>query len=99
MKAKDVGFFNPDVSDEYGKGLVATISNEMVYHNIYTWVERLKDLVYLYGSDDVRQIIQSCLYGSAATWWITELTDEDWKKLRTVDLQRWFSLLIRRFKM
>ena len=99
LKPKDVGIFNPDVSDEHGKGPVATISNETVYRDIYTWVERLKDLVHLHGSDDVRHVIQSCLRGSAATWWIAELTDEDRKKLRNAELQRWYSLLISRFKM
>ena len=67
LKSKDVGFFNPDVSDEHGLGPVAIVSSDTVYRDIYTWVERLKDLVHIHGSDDVRQIIQPCLRGSAAT--------------------------------
>ena len=99
LKAKEVGFYNPDVPDEHGKGPVATVGSDTVYRDIYTWVERLKDLVHVHGAADVRQIIQPCLRGSAATWWIAELTDDDRKKLRDADLQRWYSLLIRRFKM
>ena len=100
LKPKDVGLFNPDVAEEHGLGPVATVSSETVYRDIYTWVERLKDLVHVHGSDDVvRQVIQPCLRGSAATWWIAELTDEDRKKLRNADLQRWYSLLIKRFKI
>ena len=99
LKPKDVGLFNPDVADEHGLGPVATVSSDTVYRDIYTWVERLKDLVYIHGSDDVKQVIQPCLRGSAATWWIAELTDEDRRKLRAADLQRWYSLLIKRFKI
>ena len=95
LKPKDVGLFNPDVAEEHGLGPVATVSNDTVYRDIYTWVERLKDLVHVHGSDDVKQVIQPCLRGSAATWWIAELTDEDRRKLRDADLQRWYSLLIK----
>ena len=99
LKPKDVGLFNPDVADEHGLGPVATISSDTVYRDIYTWVERLKDLVHVHDPDDVKQVIQPCLRGSAATWWIAELTDEDRRKLRAADLQRWYSLLIKRFKI
>ena len=99
LKAKDVGFFNPDTPDEHGLGPVATVGSETVYRDIYTWVERLKDLMHTYGPDEVKWIIQPCLRGSAATWWIAELTDEDRRKLRDSELYRWFSLLIKRFKL
>ena len=99
LRAKDVGFFNPDTPEEHGLGPVATVSSETVFRDVYTWVERLKDLIYTHGPDEVRWIIQPCLRGSAATWWIAELTDEDRRKLRNSELQRWFSLLIKRFKL
>ncbi len=100
LEAKDVEFFNPDVPDEHGLGPVATVSSDTVYYDIYTWVERLKDLVHVHGPDNVKQIIQPCLRGSAATWWIAELNDEDRRKLRSnAYLQRWYSLLMKRFKV
>ena len=99
LKAKDVGFFNPDTPDEHGLGPVATVGSETVYRDIYTWVERLKDLMHTYGPDEVRWIIQPCLRGSAATWWIAELTDEDRRRLRDSELHRWFLVLIKRFKL
>ena len=99
LKPKDVGFFNPDTPDEHGLGPVATVGSETVYRDIYTWVERLKDLMHTYSPDEVKWIIQPCLRGSAATWWIAELTDEDRRKLQDSELYRWFSLLIKRFKL
>ena len=98
LKAKEVKFYSADVVDEHGYGPVAMVSNDTVYRDISTWVKRLKDLVHIHGPDDVRQDIQPYLHGSAATWWIIELTDEDRKKLRQADLQRWYWLL-RRFKV
>ena len=99
LKPKDVGFFNPDTPDEHGLGPVATVGSETVYRDIYTWVERLKDLMYTHGPDEAKWIIQPCLRGSAATWWIAELTDEDRRKLRDSELHRWFLVLIKRFKL
>ena len=101
LKPKDVGLFNPDVADKHGLSPVTTVSSDTVYRDIYTWVERLKNLVHIHGPDDVKQVIQPCLRGSAATCWIAELTDEDRRKLRSTasDLQRWYSLLIKRLKI
>ena len=67
LKAKEVGFYNPDVPDEHGKGPVATVGSDTVYRDIYIWVERLKDLVHIHGPAEVKQVIQTCLRGSAAT--------------------------------
>ena len=67
LKPKDVGFFNPDTPDEHGLRPVTTVGSETVYRDIYTWVERLKDLMHSYGPDEVKWIIQPCLRGSAAT--------------------------------
>ena len=77
LKAKDVRFLKPDVQNEHELGPIATVSSDTVYRDIYTWVERLKDLVHVHGPNDVKQIILPCVPGSAATWWDDELTEED----------------------
>ena len=78
LKAKNLRFLKPDLQHEHELGPVATAGSETVYHDIYTWVERLKDLVNVHGPNDVKQIIQLCLPSSAATLWMAELTEEDW---------------------
>ena len=99
LQPKDVGLFNPDVSDEHGLGPVAMVFIDTVYRDIYTWVDCLRDLARTNSTNEVKQVIQPCLRGGAGTWWIVELTDKDRKKLRNANLEGWFSLLIERFKM
>ena len=99
LKPTDVGLFNPDLPNEHRLGPVAMVGSDTVYRDVYTWVDSLKDLSRMHGTKEVRQVIQPCLRGSAATWWIVELTDKDRKKLRNANLEGWFALLIERFKM
>ena len=99
LKPKDVAPFNPDIPDEHGLGPIAMVGSDTVYRDIYTWVDYLRDLARTHSINEVRQNIQQCLRGSAATWWIVELTVEDRRKLRNAHLERWFPLLIERFKI
>ena len=98
---EDVGFFHPDVPDIHGPGPVVMVGSDMVYRDIYTWVEILNEradiLTDIHITEDITQVIQPCLRGSAAIWWIVELTGEERQELRKANLQRWSAVLIERF--
>ena len=99
LHQSDVGYFHPDFPDVHGRGPVFTDNGDLVHRDIYRWVEKLKGLANTHGTKAVAEVIQPCLRGSAATWWIIELTDEERKELRKANLQRWSSVLIDRFKL
>ena len=93
----DVGLFNPDVPDVHELGPVVTVGNEMIYRDIYTWVELLDELANASSAEDITQVIQPCLRGSAAIWWLVELTGMEREALRKASLPQWSSVLIKRF--
>ena len=94
---KDVGVFHPDIPDLHGPGPVVAIGSDIVYRDIYTWVEILNELADVSNTEDITQVIQPCLRGSAAIWWIVELTGIERKELRKASLERWSFVLERRF--
>ncbi len=94
---EDIGIFHPDIPDVHGPGPVVTVGRDLVYRDIYTWLEILSDLADVHSTKDITQVVQRCLRGSAATWWVVELTSEERKELQKASLQRWSSALIERF--
>ena len=94
-----VGSFDPDAPSVHGPGPVVTIGSDIVYRDIYTWVDILNELANVHGTEHITQVIQPCLCSTAAIWWTVELTGEEREKLRKADLQRWSSVLIERFKL
>ena len=93
----DVGLFSPDVQDVHKLGPVVVVGNELIYRDIYTWVELLDKLANASSAEDIIQFIQPCLRGSAAVWWLVELTSMEREELRKADLPQWSSILINRF--
>ena len=94
---KDVGVFHPDIPDVHGPGPVVAVGSDMVYRDIYTWGDKLTEFADVSNTEDITQFIEPCLRGSAAIWWIVELTGIERKELRKASLERWSSLLTKRF--
>lgn len=92
-----VGVFYPDLPDLYGPGPVIAVGSDIVYRDIYTWVDMLNELANISSTKDITQAIQPCLRGSAAIWWIVELTGEERGGLREASLKQWSSTLTERF--
>ena len=93
----DVGVFNPDVPDVHELGPVVVVDSDTIYRDIYTWVELLDELANVSSTEDITQVIQPCLRGSAAIWWLVELTSMEREALRKASLPQWSSILIKRF--
>ena len=81
LRAEDVGFFDPEfqaLEQEHGKttpGPVVNAGKHAYYLDIFVFVDRLNELARKYGQDLVKDVVPSCLRGSALTWWTTEVDD------------------------
>ena len=94
----DVGVFNPDVPDVDEISPVVVVDSDTIYRDIYTWVELLDELANVSSTEnDITQVIQPCLRGSAAIWWLVELTSMEREALRKASLPQWSSVLVKRF--
>ena len=93
----DVGVFNPDLPDVHELSPVVVVDSDTIYRDIYTWVELLDELANASSAEDITQVIQPCLHGSAAIWWLVELTSMERETLRKASLPQWSSILIKRF--
>ena len=57
----------------YGKGKVITVGKDVYYRLVILFIERIKDLASVKGAILVRSNINTCLRGTALTWYIAEL--------------------------
>ena len=104
LRAEDVGFFDPDfkAEQEHGKtipGPVVNAGKHAYYLDVFVFVDRLNELKRKYGPERVQDVIPSCLWGSALTWWTTEV-DESAKTIleASKDLDPWINTLIKHFR-
>ena len=70
FRARDVGYFepNPDVP------AIDVKENHNVYHNVYSFTNRLRVKVDSMDAALLRQNLDSCLLGSVEQWYINELS-------------------------
>ena len=106
LRAEDVGFFDPEFQaseQEHGRttpGPVVNAGKHAYYLDIFVFVDRLNELNRKHGSDRVKDVIPSCLRGSALIWWTTEVDDPTKTILEaSKDLDIWIDTLIRQFRM
>ena len=103
LKAEDVGFFDPEYQDEksISSEPIVNTGKHVLYRDVYIFVDRLQDLAETHTSSSVKDVIASCLRGSALMWYSTELTkqEKDVLRHRSTDVDKWYATLIKRFKM
>ena len=102
LKADEVGFFDPSYEDPNGSKTdpqaVVNAGRHVFYRDVYAFVDRLKDLVYLKGEDKVRELLPTCLRGTALIWHSMELTELEKRGLRNASVEEWSETLIEKFK-
>ena len=99
-RAEDIGYFDPDYEDSnsnYSNAMVST-GKHTFYKDVYTFVDRLRDMAKLRGPDKVRTVLPECLRGTALVWHSAELSEMEKDLLRDASLDNWFGAMIRRFK-
>jgi hypothetical protein len=94
---KEVGYFDPSYPSTDDSPIV-TEHGSVFYRDVYIFVDRLEDLVSFKGEAAVRELVPSCLRGSALIWYTTELTDLEKRGLRNATVKDWGETLIATFK-
>ena len=61
--------------------------------NVFVFIQRIKDVTALKGSEVVRTNLPTCLRGAAQRWYSDELNDRD-----KITLSRWYTALAKRFR-
>ena len=92
-----MGYFDLDAGLE--NTLTTNLGNNIVYHDIFVFVDRLKDLARI-RPIELSSVLLFCLRGEALLWYIIELIMEEESDLRNAkDAQLWYEILINCFQM
>ena len=96
----DLGYFNPMLDKSYGEGEVVTVGKDVYYRSVILFIERIKDLASVKGATLVRSNVNTCLRGTALTWYTAELLNLERVGLRADenDVKEWCNALTKRFK-
>ena len=71
---EDIGFFDSNLSVNYGEGEVVLVGKELYYRNIILFIERIKDLVIIKGYELMRANLNTYLRKIALVWYTSELS-------------------------
>ena len=98
--AADLGFFDPNYDDKpksTGEAMEHT-GNNIIFRDVYWFIERAKDIVAIWRRELVRQNLSTCLKEAALAWYTSELV-ADQKRLITLGhgIDEWEHMLVRRF--
>ncbi|KAI0905914.1 hypothetical protein F4823DRAFT_110235 [Ustulina deusta] len=97
LKAEEVGFFNPSLTDRDGSGSIAQ-GRQTIYTDVWAFTDRLAHLAETHGEDKVKTVWTTCLQATALAWHTTELTDLEKTALRTGNVQLICKSIQDRFK-
>lgn len=100
---EEVGLFYPDCPDSNqvltGDGnMVTTTNGQIMYRNVYLFIERRKDAASYRGEALVKERIPALLRGSAQMWYSTALDSLERTGLRHEPIQAWYDKLTTRFR-
>ncbi|KAG5915157.1 hypothetical protein E4U61_004954 [Claviceps capensis] len=80
-----VFFFDPDVADEKGQGVVAEgKSSTTIYKCVLAFTQRLEDIAESHSEKAVKDIWIACLEGQTLLWQSRYLTQTEHQRLREV---------------
>ena len=99
FKPEVIGYFHPDLSSTYGKDDIAYNGKETIYRDVHAFVDRLNDMLIIYGAPTIRTNLVKCLRGRARVWYTTQLTPLKKEGLRNgAGISLWASALINKFR-
>ena len=99
MRDSEVGYFQPDLPDSYCADDPVTVGSESYYRDVYTFIDRIKDVAAYRGEDKVKQRLPALLRGSAQLWYTSSLDQLSKNGLRhTPGLETWYDTLTEHFR-
>ena len=78
--------------------VIVNVKKHVFYRDVYTFVDRLKNMTISKESDKLRNIISQCFKEFALIWHSTKLFDLKKDMLREASLNMWYNVLTKRFK-
>ncbi|CAF9941916.1 MAG: hypothetical protein HETSPECPRED_004382, partial [Heterodermia speciosa] len=91
LRAEDVGYFDSDYKSEEESHIaskkrvynsIMSVGKHVYYIEIYSFVDKLKDLIISHNETVVRQIITACFRGQTLMWFFMKLNDSERDTLR-----------------
>lgn len=71
----------------------------MAFRNVHLFLDAARDFARIHSAREARHNLNMCFKGDAAEWFISELTDEERRKLRGGHgIERWEKALLDQFK-
>lgn len=71
FKPEVVGYFHPDLPSTYSKHNIVYSGKETIYRGVHAFVDRLNDMLVVYGAPVIRTNLVKCLRGRASAWYTT----------------------------
>ena len=110
LRAENVKYFDLEIKQKNEKKneklrsslaqlLVVSVDKHVYYINVYTFVDRLKNLAKSHDVKSVINVLTSCFRGGTLMWYFMKLNDIQRNDFRTNDLKLWYITLIDRFKI
>ena len=93
--AENIEFFD-SVAEE--TDFIINIDKHVFYRNVYTFTDRLKDMIVIKNDSKLKTIISQCFRESALIWHFIELTDLEKEILKDAFLTMWYNVIVKRFK-
>ncbi|KAG5931145.1 hypothetical protein E4U59_000547 [Claviceps monticola] len=99
LRPSDIGFFDPDVVDEKGQGVIAEgKSSTTIYKCVLAFTQRLEDMAESHSEKAVKENWIACLKGQALLWHSRHLTQAERQRLREASLDTICKRLVERFR-
>ncbi|KAL1967226.1 hypothetical protein VTN77DRAFT_3517 [Rasamsonia byssochlamydoides] len=96
---EEVGYFHPDLADD-NDAAVVVIDNRVHYRDVHVFIDRVRQVAAVRGSDAVKHQLWVCLRGLALSWYSVELSEHQRRSLRLDTLEDgWISALVEQFKL
>ena len=86
-KADDIGFFDPSLNDPDDTPIV-TVGRHSFYRDVYSYVDRLKDLAKQRSPNKLRTILPECFRSNAQIWYSIELGEMEKDLLRSMLIEK-----------
>ena len=94
FRARDVDYFDPNSEAEP----VEVTENYRIYHNIFSFTNRLQECVVIMDPTVLRDNVPNCLIGKAKRWYTEELSNITRLGLQNSSINDWCDLLKQRFR-
>lgn len=89
LKATDIGFFDPDFENkDTPASALINAGRHVFYKDIYAFIDRIKDMAAVYGTDKIRETISTCFRGETLIWHSMKLSDVEKDILRTATIEQ-----------